>query len=71
MSTRLDIVSAQKDHPILRGVKKPWVQAGGYWTEPEEDSQVLALAQPLNGMTPDSPIAADKKPCPGAWVRSY
>ena len=34
-------------------------------------STVLALAQPLNGMTPDSPAAADKKPCPGAWVRQY
>ena len=34
MSTRLDIVDSQKDHPILRGVKDPWTQAGGYWTDP-------------------------------------
>ncbi|MBI1246620.1 hypothetical protein GC197_02105 [bacterium] len=71
MSTRLDIVPAEKDHPILRGVKNPWVQAGGYWTEPTSDSTVLAMAQPLDGMTIDSPVAKDKKPCPGVWVREY
>lgn len=71
MSTRLTVVPEEKDHPILKGVKQPWVQAGGYWTEPMEDVTVLALAQPLNGMTPDSPVAADKDPCPGAWTRQY
>jgi type 1 glutamine amidotransferase len=71
MSTRLDVVAQQKSHPILRGVSKPWVQAGGYWADPMPDSTVLALAQPLNGMTPDSPPAEGKQPCPGAWVRSY
>ena len=71
MSTRLDIVPEAAAHPILRGVTTPWVQAGGYWTEPMADSTVLALAQPLNGMTADSPAASDKAPCPGAWVRLY
>ncbi len=71
MSTRLDLVDEQKTHPILRGVNKVWVQSGGYWADPMPDSTVLALAQPLNGMTADSPVADDKKPCPGAWVRSY
>ncbi len=71
MSTRLDIVAEQAGHPILRGVKDPWVEAGGYWVDPMPDSVVLANAQPLQGMTPDSPPAEDKKPCPGAWVRSY
>ena len=71
MSTRLDIAPDAKSHPILIGVNNPWVQAGGYWTEPESDSRILAYAQPLQGMTPDSPVAEDKKPCPGAWVRSY
>ncbi len=64
MSTRLIPVDEAKSHPILRGVKAPWVQSGGYWTEPLKDVEVLALAQPLNGMKPDSPIAHDKKPCP-------
>ncbi|MDA1280942.1 MAG: hypothetical protein O3B95_13065 [Chloroflexi bacterium] len=57
MSTRLDIVPEVRSHPILRGVSKPWVQSGGYWTEPMPDSRVLALAQPLNGMTADSAAA--------------
>jgi hypothetical protein len=71
MSTRLDLVPAQAGHPILRGVSKPWVESGGYWVDPLPDSTVLALAQPLNGMTPDSPSAPDKAPCPGAWIREY
>lgn len=71
MSTRLDILPQQKDHPILRGVEKPWVQSGGYWADPMPDSVVLANAQPLSAMTPDSAPAEGKKPCPGVWVRSY
>lgn len=71
MSTRLDILPEAKSHPILRGVSRPWVQSGGYWTEPMEDSIVLALAQPLSGMTANAPVADDKDPCPGVWIRSY
>ncbi len=71
MSTRLILADDAKSHPILRGVSQPWVQAGGYWTAPLADSQVLALAQPLDGMKIDSPVAQDKKPCPGVWVRHY
>ncbi len=71
MSTRLDIVPEQANHPVLRGVNHPWVEAGGYWVDPEPNSVVLANAQPLQGMTPDSPAAKDKDPCPGAWVRTY
>ncbi len=71
MSTRLDLVPAQSNHPVLRGVKDAWVEAGGYWTDPMPDSTVLANAQPLEGMSPDSPPAADKEPCPGVWVRTY
>lgn len=71
MSTRLDLVPEAKQHPVLCGVKQPWVQAGGYWTDPMPDSTILALAQPLQGMKPDSPPAKDKAPCPGAWVREY
>ncbi len=71
MSTRLDIVASQKEHPVLCGVKDPWVEAGGYWVDPMPNSIVLANAQPLLGMKPDSPVAPDKDPCPGAWVRTY
>ncbi|TWU56380.1 Trehalose utilization [Rubripirellula tenax] len=71
MSTRLDIVPEQAEHPIMRGVKDPWVEAGGYWVDPAPNSTVLALAQPLQGMTPDSPPAEGKDPCPGVWIRDY
>jgi len=71
MSTRLDIVPSAADHPILRGVQDPWVESGGYWVEPMEDSEILALAQPLAAMTPDAPPAEGKSPCPGAWTRTY
>ena len=39
MSTRLDLVPDNKSHPVLRGVSKVWVQAGGYWTAPMPDSR--------------------------------
>ena len=71
MSTRLDINPEHKSHPILTGVKNPWVECGGYWVVPKEDSTTLVFAQPLVGMKPDSKPAADKKPCPGAWIREY
>ncbi|MCA8987968.1 MAG: ThuA domain-containing protein [Planctomycetaceae bacterium] len=71
MSTRLDIVEGKKDHPVLCGVSHPWVESGGYWTEPMEDVEVLAMAQPLDGMTPEAAAAEDKAPCPGVWVRNY
>ena len=70
-STRLDVVPEQKDHPILRGVKKMWAQCGGYKADPMKPSNVLAMAQPLQGMTPDSPANEKMPPVPGAWTRSY
>ena len=71
MSTRLDIVDSKRNHPILRGVKNPWTQSGGYWTDPMPDSEVLAMTQPLSTMEKTSTPAADKKPCPNAWTRMY
>ena len=70
-STRLIVIPEQAEHPVLRGVKDPWVQAGAYFTKPMPDSTVLALAQPLNGMQPDAPADASKAPTPGVWVRTY
>lgn len=71
MATRLDVAKGAKNHPIMRGVGKPWAQSGGYWTVPVEGSEVLAFAQPLENMSPDSNPAEDKAPCPGVWVRKY
>ena len=70
-STRLDIVKEKRHHPILRGVNAMWVQCGGYFADPLQPSEVLAMAQPLRTMQPDSEPDPDRKPVPGAWVRSY
>lgn len=70
-STRLDIVPEKAGHPILCGVKKMWVQCGGYQADPLQPSEVLATAQPLMGMEPDSADDPEHKPVPAAWTRSY
>ena len=70
-SSRLLLQPDQASHPILRGVRDVWVQSGGYTANPIEGSTVLAMGQILNGMTPDSPPAPDKKQMPVAWSRTY
>jgi putative membrane-bound dehydrogenase-like protein len=69
-STRITIIDDKKNHPILRGVKDVWVQAGGYVGKPT-DGETLTMAQPLNGMKPDSPVDATKPPMPSEWTRTY
>ncbi len=69
-STRITIVDDKRSHPILRGVKDIWVQVGGYVGKPT-DGEILTMAQPLNGMTPDSPVDATKPPMPSEWTRTY
>ncbi|MCA9121067.1 MAG: ThuA domain-containing protein [Planctomycetaceae bacterium] len=69
-STRITIVDGKENHPILRGVKDVWVQAGGYVGKPT-DGEVLTMAQPLNGMTPQSPPDQTKPPMPSEWTRTY
>jgi hypothetical protein len=70
-SSRLLLQADQSSHPILRGVKDVWAQSGGYMAAPIAGSTVLALGQILDGMTPSSPPAPDKKEVPVAWVRTY
>jgi len=70
-STRLDIVPGKEGHPVLTGVTKIWSELGGYNAQPIEGSEVLAMAQPLTGMTADSPIDPAMPVKPGAWVRTY
>ncbi|MCA9247449.1 MAG: ThuA domain-containing protein, partial [Planctomycetales bacterium] len=69
-STRITLLEDRRNHPILRGVKDVWVQAGGYVGKPI-DGEILTMAQPLNGMTPDSPVDATKPPMPSEWTRTY
>lgn len=69
-STRITIVEDRKSHPILRGVRDIWVQAGAYVGKPT-DGEILTMAQPLNGMTPESPVDETKPPMPSEWTRTY
>lgn len=70
-STRIDIVKEKAAHPILRGVTQAWAECGGYFTDPEPDSDILALAQPIEGMKPGGPDATEFKAVPAAWTRTY
>jgi len=70
-STRLDVVPGKEGHPILAGVEKVWSELGGYKASPIAGSEVLLMAQPLTGMTPDSPDDPAMPPQAGAWVRTY
>ena len=70
-STRLDIVPEMASHSILRGVENMWVQCGGYFADPLQPSEVLAMAQTLNGMEPDSEPDTERELVPAAWTRSY
>lgn len=70
-STRLEIVPDKAGHPVLIGVKDAWSELGGYNAYPIEGSEILAVAQPLDGMKPDSPVSTTLKSMPGAWVRNY
>ncbi|MDA1232606.1 MAG: ThuA domain-containing protein, partial [Planctomycetota bacterium] len=69
-STRITIVDVMKTHPILRGVKDVWVQAGGYVGKPI-DGDILTMAQPLDGMTPESTPSDTQPPMPSEWTRTY
>lgn len=70
-SSRLLLQADQRQHPVLRGVENAWVESGGYTAAPIEGSTILALGEVLNGMTPDSPRAEDKKLMPVVWTRTY
>jgi hypothetical protein len=70
-STRLDIVPENKNHVTLTGIDKMHAVCGAYFTEPLQPSTILAMAQPLSGMSPGDPDDPEKAPVPGIWVRSY
>ena len=70
-SSRLVIEPSAASHPVTRGVSDVWVESGGYTADPIEGSTVIARGVVLDGMTPDSPPAADKEQLPVAWVRTY
>ena len=71
LSTRLDIIEEKKAHPILTGVKNAWAYCGGYKGDPLPPSEILMMAQPLQGMEPTSPDHPKYEPMPAAWTRHY
>ncbi len=71
-ASKLIIEDAQKNHPIMRGVKDAWAQSGGYKAYPETTgATILARGKILNGMTPDAEPDTSKEMLPVAWVRNY
>ena len=70
-STRIDLVEAKKGHPILRGVSKVHVQAGGYNAEAQPDWNILTMAQPLMSMQADGKDDPKKPPMASEWTREY
>ena len=70
-STRIDIIKGKKNHPILRGVNKVHVQAGGYNAEAQNDWDILTMAQPLMSMKPDGADDKTKPPMASEWTRHY
>ena len=70
-SSLLILQDEAKDHPVLRGVKNPHAQCGGYKADPIKGSVILARGRILNGMRPGDPPDPKKKEVPVAWVRTY
>lgn len=70
-STRITIIPDKAGHPILTGVKDIHVQAGGYNAVPQDDWNILTMAQPLMSMKADGEPDATKPPMASEWTREY
>lgn len=71
-ASKIIVEEAQKEHPILRGVKDAWALCGGYKAYPEKmNATVLARGRILMGMTPDAQPDSTKNELPVAWIRQY
>ena len=70
-STRITIIDEQKGHAILRGVKNIHVKCGGYNAEPQDDWNILTMAQPLMSMEIDGKPDDSKPPKASEWTRMY
>ncbi len=70
--TRVELVDAQKQHPVLTGVPQvSFCHAGAYVGKAAPDFTVLATSQPLVSMEPDAAADPTKPPMPCAWTRLY
>lgn len=71
-ATQIQLIPAQKENPILRGVNDhAYVQAGGYVGEAAADFTVIANSQPMESMDPSSKVVDSKPPMPCTWTREY
>ena len=75
-STRGDLVEAQKNHPILTGVKDIWGPSDVYRTYKEgtglpEGCTALVYGQPLIGREQGGATNPKKEPLPVAWFKSW
>jgi hypothetical protein len=70
-STRITIIPEKAGHPILIGVKDVHIQAGGYNAVPQDDWDILTMAQPLMSMKADGEPDASKPPMASEWTREY
>lgn len=70
--TRIQLIPAQKEHPILRGVGDgAFVHAGAYVGKAAADFTVIANSQPMVSMDPQAGLDASKPPMPCTWTREY
>ncbi len=70
-SAAMYAVPAQKEHPVMRGVKDMHAMAGAYSAVPMPNSTILATSQVLESMKVGAVPLAGKTPQPAAWVRTY
>ncbi|MBC8357305.1 MAG: ThuA domain-containing protein [Planctomycetes bacterium] len=70
-STRITIIPEQANHVILTGVKNIHVKCGGYNAVPQDDWNILTMAQPLMSMEFDGEPDASKPPMASEWTREY
>ena len=70
--TRIQILPAQKDNPILRGVgDNAFCHAGGYSSVVRDGMTPLTMTQPLVSMDPTSEPDPNRKPVASTWTREY
>lgn len=75
-STRGLIVEANREHPVLRGVKEIWGPSDVYRTYAENEQLPagclpLVEGQPLVGRRPDDAVNTELIPLPVAWVKTW
>ena len=67
--TKIELIN--KDHPVVKGISGfMYLRAGGYYSDPEKDSIIIGMAQPLVSMKKDASPDANKPAVPGIWIRN-